>query len=38
MTEQSSGSGEGDLNREHLAQDQVTIINTNQILSVGYGG
>ena len=32
------GSGEGNCHRVKIDQDTVPLINTNQLLSVGYGG
>ena len=38
MTEQYSGSGEGDSHRAQLVQELVPLINTNLIMSAGYDG
>ena len=38
MTKQSLVYGEGNFHRVQLAQDPVPLINTNTLLSSGYGG
>ena len=38
ITKQSLGYGEEDCHRAQIVQDLVPLINTNPLLSAGYGG